>query len=85
MFDIIGKIKEKNNVIVEKKEIEECFKNLKGEIEFDVLIFFVKKLRGKKFYEYVWKGINIEILKVKSIIYNIEIINFLYLYFEFKV
>lgn len=53
MFDIIGKIKEKNNVIVEKKEIEECFKNLKGEIEFDVLIFFVKKLRGKKFYEYV--------------------------------
>lgn len=84
-LDITGKIKEKNNVIVEKKEIEECFKNLKGEIELDVPIFSAKKLRGKKLYEYARKGINIEIPKVKSIIYNIEIINFSYPYLEFKV
>ncbi|ADQ46492.1 tRNA pseudouridine synthase B [Caldicellulosiruptor kronotskyensis 2002] len=84
-LDITGKIKEKNNMIVEEKEIEECFKNLKGEIELDVPIFSAKKLRGKKLYEYARKGINIEIPKVKSIIYNIEIINFSYPYLEFKV
>jgi len=84
-LDITGKIKEKNMIIVEQKEIEECFKILKGEIELNVPIFSAKKLNGRKLYEYARKGINIEIPKVKSIIYNIEIISFSYPYLKFKV
>lgn len=84
-LDITGKVQLKNNIFIEQEEIQNCLKSLRGEVQLSVPIYSAKKLKGKKLYEYAREGIDIEIPKIKSIIYSIEIINYHYPYMTFIV
>ncbi|WAM32614.1 tRNA pseudouridine(55) synthase TruB [Caldicellulosiruptor naganoensis] len=84
-LDITGKVLMKNNVFIKTSEVETVLKNLKGEIELFVPLYSAKKVKGKKLYEYAREGIDIEIPRMKSIIYNIEMINYCYPYLTFRV
>ncbi|ABP67652.1 tRNA pseudouridine synthase B [Caldicellulosiruptor saccharolyticus DSM 8903] len=84
-LDITGKVQLRNNIFIEQNEIEDCLKDLKGEVELSVPIYSAKKVKGRKLYEYAREGIDIEIPKIKSIIYSIEMINYCYPYMTFKV
>ncbi|WAM34786.1 tRNA pseudouridine(55) synthase TruB [Caldicellulosiruptor morganii] len=84
-LDITGKLLMKNNIFIKTDEVEDVLKSLKGEIELFVPLFSAKKVKGRKLYEYAREEIDIEIPKMKSIIYNIEILNYCYPYLTFRV
>jgi len=84
-LDVTGKVQMRNNIFIEQKEIEDCLKDLKGEVELLAPLYSAKKVKGRKLYEYARKGIDIEIPKIKSIIYSIEMINYCYPYLTFEV
>lgn len=73
-YDTEGEVLERDNKIVEKKELEETLKKFIGKIKQVPPMYSAIKVRGKKLYELARKGMEIE-REERNV--NIEYINLL--------
>ncbi len=74
-LDSTGNILRKENVIISKKEIEKCLKNMIGTYNQEVPVYSAVKVNGKKLYEYARNGEEVVLPKHKVTIFSLELIS----------
>ena len=70
---------------IKEDSINELFKNLQGEIEYLPPKYSAKKIDGKKAYELAREDKEFELKKIKSTIYNLELIKYEHPFITFKI
>ena len=69
---------------VDEEKVKDVLKSLEGEIEYSPPLFSAKRVNGKRAYEFARSGKKINLPKIKSKIYKIELINYSFPFITFK-
>ncbi len=70
---------------IKKEKIEKILNSMIGEIEYYPPKYSAKKINGKRAYNLARKGVDVELKKIKSEIYNIKLLSYRHPFLTFEI
>ena len=69
---------------LDEKLVQEMIESLEGELEYEPPIFSAKRIDGQRAYDLARRGEKVELNKIKSTLYKMELINYCHPFITFE-